>query len=172
MLVLSRKLNQKVQIGDDIVVTVVKVKGNVIRLGIEAPKDVRVLRSELQISVDKSLTEGLEPEGNPTAGRRPPLASFCIAMARKLFIASRVLSFQLYAFFYPLGIRSAGRNFGDENLRYLVRVISFNELDHAILCACKRFDRTGPFLVGLNLSLPAVDAFDGTSNLNASGQPG
>lgn len=48
MLVLTRKPNQQLQIGDGIVITVVKIRGNTIRLGIEAPKDVRILRSELE----------------------------------------------------------------------------------------------------------------------------
>ena len=59
MLVLSRKPNQKIQIGSEITVTVVKVRGNVIRLGIEAPRDVRVIRSELELRVDESLTAGI-----------------------------------------------------------------------------------------------------------------
>lgn len=46
MLVLSRKLNEKFHIGDDITVTVVRIGGNVVRLGIEAPPDVRVRRQE------------------------------------------------------------------------------------------------------------------------------
>ena len=50
MLVLSRKQGEKVCIGDNIVVTVLGVRGNVIKLGIEAPRGVRVLRSELQPS--------------------------------------------------------------------------------------------------------------------------
>ena len=48
MLVLSRKPGQKLQIGDDITVTVLEVHGHVLRLGIEAPRDIRVLRGELQ----------------------------------------------------------------------------------------------------------------------------
>jgi carbon storage regulator CsrA len=48
MLVLSRKSGQKLQIGDNITVTVLEVHGNVIRLGIEAPRDVRILRGELE----------------------------------------------------------------------------------------------------------------------------
>lgn len=47
MLVLSRKENQRIQIGDDIVLTVVQVKGGIVRLGIEAPAEVPVLRTEL-----------------------------------------------------------------------------------------------------------------------------
>ena len=47
MLVLSRKLQQEILIGENIKVTVLKVKGNTVRLGIEAPRSVRVLRGEL-----------------------------------------------------------------------------------------------------------------------------
>jgi len=48
MLVLSRQENEKIHLGDSIVVTVVRVHGDRVRLGIEAPRDVRVLRQELQ----------------------------------------------------------------------------------------------------------------------------
>jgi len=47
MLVLSRKLGEKIVIGDNIVVTVVKIDRNQIRLGIEAPTDVPVYREEI-----------------------------------------------------------------------------------------------------------------------------
>lgn len=48
MLVLSRKENEKIQIGDNIVVTVVDIRGNKVRLGIAAPADVNIVRSELK----------------------------------------------------------------------------------------------------------------------------
>ena len=48
MLVLSRKLQQEIMIGENIKVTVLKVKGNTVRLGIEAPRSVRVIRGELE----------------------------------------------------------------------------------------------------------------------------
>lgn len=47
MLVLSRKPAQRIQIGESIVVTVVRVDGNTVRLGIEAPAEVPVYRQEL-----------------------------------------------------------------------------------------------------------------------------
>ena len=47
MLVLTRKKEEKLAIGDNITVTILKVKGNSVQIGIEAPRDVRVLRSEL-----------------------------------------------------------------------------------------------------------------------------
>lgn len=48
MLVLTRKLDQQIQIGEGITVTVLEVKGNTVKLGIAAPKEVRVLRAELK----------------------------------------------------------------------------------------------------------------------------
>ena len=48
MLVLSRKQSERIRLGKDIIVTVVRVAGDKVRLGIEAPSDVVVLRDELQ----------------------------------------------------------------------------------------------------------------------------
>ena len=47
MLILSRRPGESLTIGDDVVVTVVGVSGNQIRLGITAPREVRVLREEI-----------------------------------------------------------------------------------------------------------------------------
>jgi carbon storage regulator len=47
MLVLSRKFGEKIQIGEDITVTVVDIDRGKIRLGIEAPRDVPIFRQEL-----------------------------------------------------------------------------------------------------------------------------
>jgi len=48
MLVLTRRKGQQILVGDDIVVTVVETKGRTIRIGIEAPKSVHVLRAEIK----------------------------------------------------------------------------------------------------------------------------
>ena len=47
MLVLTRKLMEKLYIGDDICVTVVRLEGGQVRLGIEAPREISVVRAEL-----------------------------------------------------------------------------------------------------------------------------
>ncbi len=47
MLVLSRKKDERIVIGNEIVVTIVEIRGEKIRLGIEAPKAVPIVRSEL-----------------------------------------------------------------------------------------------------------------------------
>lgn len=48
MLVLSRKESQRIKLGDSIVLTVVRVSGDKVRIGIEAPPDLVVLREELE----------------------------------------------------------------------------------------------------------------------------
>ena len=50
MLVLSRKERERVRLGDSIVLTIVRVSGDRVRLGIEAPGDMLVLRDELGVN--------------------------------------------------------------------------------------------------------------------------
>jgi carbon storage regulator len=54
MLVLSRKSLQSVTIGSDIRITVIRLEGNQVRIGIEAPRDVRILRDELVDGYEES----------------------------------------------------------------------------------------------------------------------
>lgn len=56
MLVLSRKLGEKIIIGDNIVLTVVAIKGNQIRVGVEAPRKVSVWRGELLLDQQPIMT--------------------------------------------------------------------------------------------------------------------
>ena len=48
MLVLSRKESQRIRLGDSIVITIVKISGDKVRVGIDAPSSVLVLRDELE----------------------------------------------------------------------------------------------------------------------------
>ncbi len=48
MLVLSRKETEKIRLGDSIVITVIRLAGDKVRLGIQAPRDLVVLRDELE----------------------------------------------------------------------------------------------------------------------------
>jgi carbon storage regulator len=47
MLVLSRKVSERILIGDDVVVTIVRIGPNTVRVGIEAPRGVNVVREEI-----------------------------------------------------------------------------------------------------------------------------
>jgi len=60
MLVLSRKLGEVIAIGDKIRITVVEVKGNHVRLGIEAPQDLRIYRQEIYDMVQKENSQAAE----------------------------------------------------------------------------------------------------------------
>lgn len=65
MLVLSRRERERIKLGDSIVVTVVRVSGDRVRLGIEAPADMLVLRDELEV----------RPRVESPAGDRPASAA-------------------------------------------------------------------------------------------------
>ena len=60
MLVLSRKATECINIGDNIVVTLLEIRGNKVRIGIDAPKEVHVLRGELRQAIAE-LPTGLVP---------------------------------------------------------------------------------------------------------------
>ena len=51
MLILSRKTEQKILIGDDVIVSVLEIKGDHVKIGIDAPRDVRVYRHEVYESI-------------------------------------------------------------------------------------------------------------------------
>lgn len=53
MLILSRKRNERICIGDNIVITVVQVRGDKVRVGIEAPKDVNIDREEVRRRIEE-----------------------------------------------------------------------------------------------------------------------
>jgi len=57
MLVLTRKLNESIQIGENIEITVLSVQGDQIKLGIKAPKDIEVHRKEVYMSIQESNNE-------------------------------------------------------------------------------------------------------------------
>jgi carbon storage regulator len=62
MLVLSRLRDESIMIGDDIVVTIVDVRGDKVRVGIEAPKSVQVHRQEVYLDIQREKQEKAKPE--------------------------------------------------------------------------------------------------------------
>ena len=57
MLVLSRKTDERIQIGKDIFVTVLGIKGGRVRLGFEAPRNVRICRNDIRSSRSTDVEE-------------------------------------------------------------------------------------------------------------------
>lgn len=84
MLVLTRKLSEKIQVGDNITISVLKVKGNTVRLGIEAPRDVHIKRGELPPKSEEfgDETDAEEEETSPRGGtqtqQHQPLTPFLL----------------------------------------------------------------------------------------------
>ena len=66
MLILTRRAGETVMIGSDVTITVLGVKGNQVRIGINAPKDVAVHREEIyeRIQSEKAAEAGGKPEAN------------------------------------------------------------------------------------------------------------
>lgn len=58
MLVLSRKKNESIVINNDIVITVIEIRGDKVRLGVEAPKEVPVHRKEVYDAIQRSKDNG------------------------------------------------------------------------------------------------------------------
>lgn len=64
MLILSRKPNQKIVIGENIEITVIEVRGEQVKVGIEAPKDLKVFRQEVYEEIQKE-NEAARVKGKP-----------------------------------------------------------------------------------------------------------
>ena len=66
MLILTRRINETLNIGDDVQVTVLGIKGNQVRIGINAPRDVPVHREEIyqRIKREERMADGVEDDAN------------------------------------------------------------------------------------------------------------
>ncbi|GCE77182.1 carbon storage regulator CsrA [Cellulomonas biazotea] len=77
MLVLSRRVGERLVIGDDIVVTVIEVRSDGVRLGIDAPRDVRVHRAEVLDALTAANADAAAADDSTAAALRrlvPPAA--------------------------------------------------------------------------------------------------
>jgi carbon storage regulator len=68
MLVLSRKKNEAIVINNDVIITIVEIRGDKVRLGIVAPKDVSVHREEVYAAIHGTKAPGATPDA-PTTGQ-------------------------------------------------------------------------------------------------------
>jgi len=107
LLILARKSNESINIGDDIVITVLSVDGGTVKLGVEAPKEVKLLRGEVYERISNSNREAANSDfgllsnltvNGPTAIRReqsdsgsshdPPVVT--VARKRKKDLVNRL----------------------------------------------------------------------------------
>ena len=70
MLVLSRKKNESIVINNDITIVVVEIRGDKVRLGVEAPKEVPVHRREVYDAIKRNeqMSKGNDPASGPASG--------------------------------------------------------------------------------------------------------
>lgn len=71
MLLLTRKLGENIRIGDDVKITIVEVKGNHVKLGIDAPPSVKVHREEIYERIQQERQKA-ERQGQPQEGEPGP----------------------------------------------------------------------------------------------------
>ena len=67
MLVLSRRSGESIVLGDDITVTVLEVRGDVVRIGIDAPRSLKVHRAELLAQLEESNRQAASPSEDVVA---------------------------------------------------------------------------------------------------------
>jgi carbon storage regulator len=70
MLILSRRESESICLGDDIVLTIVRVSGEKVRIGIEAPSHIKVLRNELEVDVSPKASAPV-PANQPASKSTP-----------------------------------------------------------------------------------------------------
>lgn len=77
MLVLSRKKNESIVINDEITVVVLEIRGDKVRLGVEAPREIPVHRNEVQAAIDraKQTTGGHGQDVNAGSEALPPAST-------------------------------------------------------------------------------------------------
>ncbi len=68
MLVLSRKVGDSIKIGDNIEIVVNRISGNRVTIGVDAPKDVRILRGEVELELDDDAVMALSGLMESSAG--------------------------------------------------------------------------------------------------------
>lgn len=61
MLVLSRFIDEQILIGNDVVITIVEVRGNKVRVGIDAPQNIKILRKEVLERIKNEQIHNLQP---------------------------------------------------------------------------------------------------------------
>ena len=71
MLVLTRKLGEVIRVGEAVTVRVLEVKGNQVRLGVDAPPDVRIYREEVYLAIQKEHENTAAAQGSQDHAGKP-----------------------------------------------------------------------------------------------------
>lgn len=74
MLVLSRQRDESIIIGDDIIITVVDIRGDKVRLGIDAPKTITVHRQEVYEAIQRENASPSESDASESGGQAAEMA--------------------------------------------------------------------------------------------------
>jgi carbon storage regulator len=85
MLILTRRVGETIVIGDDVIITVLGIKGNQVRIGINAPKDVSVHREEIyqRIQQEKNTTTSAAPVAAPKNEEAAPATTVTTTIRKK-----------------------------------------------------------------------------------------
>jgi carbon storage regulator len=65
VLILTRRIGERIVIGDDVIISILGVKGSQIRIGTEAPPEVPVYREEIYLKILKERADGVEHAKDP-----------------------------------------------------------------------------------------------------------
>lgn len=65
MLALSRKINESIMIGHDIEITILEIKGEQVKIGIDAPKSVPLYRKEIYVQIQEANKEAVSADASP-----------------------------------------------------------------------------------------------------------
>ncbi len=65
MLILNRKIGETIIIGEDIEITILELEENRVKIGIDAPRDINILRKEIYIDISEENKKSLEIDGDP-----------------------------------------------------------------------------------------------------------
>ena len=75
MLILSRKVDQGIKIGDEIEISVTKIEGDSVKIGISAPRSISILRREILEEMQSSNQAAAVPSSSPAAALKSTLAA-------------------------------------------------------------------------------------------------